>query len=74
MILLFDAIDTTITLAHAFLWWLLGLAAAGTVLVLAVWCTLAAVWRAIRRRLTRPSWAHSRRAARQYARNLRKAA
>ncbi|MGW5175865.1 hypothetical protein ACWERY_16075 [Streptomyces sp. NPDC004082] len=73
MILLFEAIDTAVTLAWALGWWLLGLAAAGTVLVLAVWCGLAAAWRALARRPTRPSWALPARDARRYARGRRNA-
>lgn len=69
-----DAIDA----AHDIFWALAAtiavLAAAGTVLLLALLAGLAWACQRIRRRTARPSWALSRRAARDHARTYREAA
>lgn len=58
----FEALDT---LARAIAVWIVIAAAFGTVVVLGVAAGIAWVWRAVRKRLERPSWARNRwRAAR----------
>lgn len=63
-----DAIDTAFRLGWALFATIALLAALGTALLLLLLAGLAWAWQRIRRRTTRPSWALSRRAARQRAR------
>lgn len=62
--LLGEAIDTAFTLARAYAAWIVIGGMAVSALLLGVAAGIAWVWRAVRGRLRRPSWAHGRRKAR----------
>jgi hypothetical protein len=62
--LLGEAIDTAFTLARAYAAWIVIGGMAVSALLLGVAAGIAWVWRAVRKRLRRPSWVRGRRKAR----------
>lgn len=72
--LLGEAIDAAFTLARAYAAWIVIGGLAASALLLAVAAGIAWVWRAVRKRLERPSWACGRRKARILAHDRAKPA